>query len=197
MRSMMAAKLPVVIASVISNRPDASGLVYARENGVPVVVVDHRDFSDRAAFDVALSAEIDLFDPDLVVLAGFMRVLTDDFVRKYTGRLINIHPALLPAFPGLHTHERALSAGVKLHGCTVHFVVPEVDAGPIIAQAAVPVLADDTPDLLSDRVLVQEHRLYPEVVRWIAEGRVHLGNDGVVRVTGSVDPNGSLASPAY
>jgi phosphoribosylglycinamide formyltransferase-1 len=196
MRSLLDADLPVTFASVISNRPDAAGLAYAQGKGVSTAVVDHKAYPDRIAFDTALAEEIDRHSPDLVVLAGFMRVLTDDFVRHYTRRLINIHPALLPAFPGLHTHERALAAGVKLHGCTVHYVVPEVDAGPIIAQAAVPVLADDTPDVLAGRVLAQEHRLYPAVVRWIAQGRVHLGADGVARVNGSADPALSLAYPA-
>lgn len=195
MRSLLEADLPVIFASVISNRPGADGLDYARRRGVPVAVVDHKAHPDRIAFDAALATEIDRNAPDLVVLAGFMRVLTDSFVRHYAGRLINIHPALLPAFPGLHTHERALAAGVKLHGCTVHYVVPEVDAGPIIAQAAVPVLAGDTSDILAARVLAEEHRLYPEVVRWIAQGRVHLDTDGVVRVSGLSDPDQALTSP--
>lgn len=196
MRSLLEAKLPVHCSAVVSNRPRSSGLVYAHSVGITAAVVDHKAYPDRVAFDAALVAEIDRHRPDLVVLAGFMRVLTDNFVRHYAGRLINIHPALLPAFPGLHTHERALAAGVKLHGCTVHYVVPEVDAGPIIAQAAVPVLAHDTPETLAARVLAQEHRLYPEVVRWIAQGRVNLGMDGVVRVTGAEDADQALVSPA-
>jgi len=178
MQALLEAGLPVDFACVISNRPEAAGLAIAARHGVPTAVVDHRQHDGRAAFDAALAEEIDRHAPDLVILAGFMRVLTEDFVRHYANRLVNIHPALLPAFPGLDTHARALAAGVKLHGCTVHFVTPEVDAGPIIAQAAVPVLADDTPETLAARVLRQEHRLFPLAVRWLAEGRVRLREDG-------------------
>ncbi|MBM4182226.1 MAG: phosphoribosylglycinamide formyltransferase [Betaproteobacteria bacterium] len=178
MQALLEAGLPVDFACVISNRPEAAGLAIAARHGVPTVVIDHRQHDGRAAFDAALAEEIDRHAPDLVILAGFMRVLTEDFVRHYANRLVNIHPALLPAFPGLDTHARALAAGVKLHGCTVHFVTPEVDAGPIIAQAAVPVLADDTPETLAARVLRQEHRLFPLAVRWLAEGRVRLREDG-------------------
>lgn len=178
MRALLEAGLPVDFACVISNRPEAAGLAIAARHGVATAVVDHRRHDGRAAFDAALAAEIDRHAPDLVILAGFMRVLTESFVRHYSNRLVNIHPALLPAFPGLDTHARALAAGVKLHGCTVHFVTPEVDAGPIIAQAAVPVLADDTPETLAARVLRQEHRLFPLAVRWLAEGRVRLREDG-------------------
>lgn len=187
MQSLLQAGLDVEFACVISNRPNAAGLAFAAARGVPTAVVDHTAFAERAAFDAALAAEIDRHAPDLVILAGFMRVLTDGFVRHYGGRLINIHPALLPAFPGLHTHERALQAGVKLHGCTVHYVTPEVDVGPIIAQAAVPVFADDTPDTLAARVLTQEHRLYPQAVAWIAAGRVQVREDGVVTLRGVAD----------
>jgi phosphoribosylglycinamide formyltransferase-1 len=161
MRALLEADLPVDIACVISNKPGAAGLEIAAAHGVATAVVDHRSHPDRAEFDAALAAEIDRHRPDLVILAGFMRVLTEAFVRRYENRLINIHPALLPAFPGLNTHARAIAAGVKLHGCTVHFVTPEVDAGPIIAQAAVPVLPDDTPERLAARVLRQEHRVFP------------------------------------
>jgi len=178
MQALLEAGLPVDFTCVISNRPEAAGLAIAARHGVPTAVVDHRQHDGRAAFDAALAEEIDRHAPDLVILAGFMRVLTEDFVRHYANRLVNIHPALLPAFPGLDTHARALAAGVKLHGCTVHFVTPEVDAGPIIAQAAVPVLADDTPETLAARVLRQEHRLFPLAVRWLAEGRVRLREDG-------------------
>jgi len=178
MQALLEAGLPVDFTCVISNRPEAAGLAIAARHGVPTVVIDHRQHDGRAAFDAALAEEIDRHAPDLVILAGFMRVLTEDFVRHYANRLVNIHPALLPAFPGLDTHARALAAGVKLHGCTVHFVTPEVDAGPIIAQAAVPVLADDTPETLAARVLRQEHRLFPLAVRWLAEGRVRLREDG-------------------
>jgi phosphoribosylglycinamide formyltransferase-1 len=188
MRALLEAQLPVEFAAVISNRADAAGLDFARARGVATAVVDHKAYPDRAAFDAALAAEIDRHAPDLVVLAGFMRVLTDAFVNRYRGRMINIHPALLPAFPGLHTHERALAAGVKLHGCTVHFVTPEVDVGPIIVQAAVPVLADDTPDSLAARVLAQEHRVFPLAVRWFAEGRLKPGAEGTVALGDAPDP---------
>ena len=182
MEALLEARLPVEFACVISNKPDAAGLAIAAQHRVPTAVVNHRDHPGRAEFDAALAEEIDRHRPDLVVLAGFMRVLTDAFVRRYENRLINIHPALLPAFPGLDTHARALAAGVKLHGCTVHYVTPEVDSGPIIAQAAVPVLAGDTPATLAARVLRQEHRLYPQVLRWLAEDRVRLRDDGTVAV---------------
>ena len=182
MQALLEAGLPVEFACVISNKPDAAGLRVAAEHGIPTTVIDHRLHTDRVGFDTALTEEIERHQPDLVVLAGFMRVLTDAFVRRYENRLINIHPALLPAFPGLNTHARAIAAGVKLHGCTVHFVTPEVDSGPIIAQAAVPVLADDTPATLAARVLRQEHRLYPLALRWLAEGRVSLREDGTVGV---------------
>ena len=182
MEALLEARLPVEFACVISNKPDAAGLAIAARHRVPTAVVNHRDHPGRVEFDAALAEEIDRHRPDLVVLAGFMRVLTDAFVRRYENRLINIHPALLPAFPGLDTHARALAAGVKLHGCTVHYVTPEVDSGPIIAQAAVPVLAGDTPATLAARVLRQEHRLYPRVLRWLAEDRVRLRDDGTVAV---------------
>jgi phosphoribosylglycinamide formyltransferase-1 len=197
MQALLEARLPVEFACVVSNKPDAAGLAVAADYRVPTAVVDHRPYPDRASFDAALVAEIDRHQPDLVILAGFMRVLTADFVRHYENRLINIHPALLPAFPGLDTHARALAAGVKLHGCTVHFVTPEVDAGPIIAQAAVPVLGDDTPDSLAARVLRQEHRLFPLAVRWLAEGRVQVRPDGTTRVRqdDASFPDEALISP--
>ena len=180
MQALLEARLPVEYACVISNKADARGLEIAAAHGIPTCVLSHRDYPDRASYDTALAAEIDRHAPDLVILAGFMRVLTAAFVLHYQGRLINIHPALLPAFPGLDTHARALAAGVKLHGCTVHFVTPEVDAGPILAQAAVPVLPDDTADTLAARVLAQEHRLFPEAIRWIAQGRLVWREDGTV-----------------
>lgn len=195
MRALLEAGLPVSFAAVISNRADAAGLDTARAHGVATAVVNHRDYPDRVAFDHALAAEIDRHAPDLLVLAGFMRVLTDAFVNRYRGRMINIHPALLPAFPGLHTHERALAAGVKVHGCTVHFVTPEVDVGPIIVQAAVPVLADDTPDRLAARVLAQEHRVFPQAVRWFAEGRLRLDETGGVTLRDAAAPMPALISP--
>lgn len=174
-----AGELPVTLSAVISNRPDAHGLDYARVAGIPTDVVDHRGFPDRETFDRVLTERIDQHQPDLVVLAGFMRVLGRDFIDHYAGRLINIHPSLLPDFPGLRTHERALAAGVKRHGASVHFVTHEVDGGPIIAQAGVPVMADDTVESLAARVLEQEHRIYPLAIRWFAEGRLTV-RDGKV-----------------
>src|SRR5678815_846351 len=159
MQALVEARLPV--SAVISNRADAAGLHFARSRNIPAAVVEHRAFADRTAFEAALAREIDAFSPRLVALAGFMRVLTPAFVQRYAGRMMNIHPSLLPAFPGLDTHERALAAGVKLHGATVHFVGPGLDDGPIIAQAAVPVISADTPESLAARVLAAEHRLYP------------------------------------
>ncbi|GAA4339461.1 phosphoribosylglycinamide formyltransferase [Pigmentiphaga soli] len=170
---------PAEIRAVIANRPQAAGLQWAAGHGIPTRVVSHRDHADRAAFDAALAREIDAFEPDYVLLAGFMRILTDGFVGHYAGRLVNIHPSLLPLFPGLETHKQALEAGVQVHGCTVHFVTPRLDHGPIIAQGVVPVLAGDTEAALAERVLTVEHRVYPLVVRWLAEGRVRLDGDRV------------------
>jgi len=184
MEAIVGAGLPAKIAAVVSNRADAAGLRFAAQSGIPEQVVDEREFSSRGAFDTALEAAIERHSPDLVALAGFMRVLGGDFVRHYSGRMVNIHPSLLLAFPGLHTHRRALQEGVKLHGCTVHFVTPQVDHGPIIAQAAVPVHAGDTERTLAARVLHQEHRVYPLAIRWFVEGRLAVEN-GIVRVNGS------------
>lgn len=180
----MRAGLPAKIAAVVSNRADAAGLKFAARAGIPTAVVDEREFPSREAFDAALAKAIEEHSPDLVALAGFMRILGGDFVRRRSGRIVNIHPSLLPAFPGLHTHRRALQEGVKLHGCTVHFVTPQVDHGPIIVQAAVPVRAGDTEESLAARVLRQEHRIYPLALRWFLEDRLVLEN-GVVRVDGS------------
>jgi phosphoribosylglycinamide formyltransferase-1 len=166
--------------AVVSNRPEAPGLQVARDHGVPALVLPHAQFASREAFDAALSDLVDAHRPDLIVLAGFMRVLTPGFVARQRGRLINIHPSLLPAFAGLNTHRRALGAGVRLHGATVHFVSDQVDAGPIVAQAAVPVWPDDTEPVLAARVLAQEHLLLPRCVRWILEGRVRLDGERVV-----------------
>jgi phosphoribosylglycinamide formyltransferase-1 len=152
------------VAAIISNKADAKGLVFAREQGIATAVLDHKAFASREAFDAALMQEIDRHAPALVVLAGFMRILTPGFVAHYAGRLLNIHPSLLPAFPGLHTHERAIDAGCKFAGATVHEVTAELDHGPILAQAVVPVLPDDTSDVLAARVLTQEHRIYPQAV---------------------------------
>ncbi|MCD0417706.1 phosphoribosylglycinamide formyltransferase [Rubrivivax sp. JA1024] len=172
---------PALVAAVVSNRPDASGLAFAAAHGVPTAVVDHRGFAgDREAFDAALAVEIDRHEPDLVVLAGFMRILGDAFVRRYAGRMLNVHPSLLPAFPGLHTHRRAIEAGCKAAGATVHFVTPELDHGPIVMQAVVPVLPGDDEAALADRVLAAEHVIYPQAVRWFVEGALVVA-DGVVR----------------
>jgi len=156
-RAAQAEKWPVSLAAVISNRPDVAGLAFARQHGIPTAVVANKDYATRELFDAALQTEIDRFAPDLVVLAGFMRILTATFVGHYAGRMLNIHPSLLPAFPGLATHRQALAAGVKLHGASVHFVTPDLDHGPIVAQVAVPVLGDDTEESLAERVLQQEH----------------------------------------
>ena len=182
MQALVEAGLPV--SAVISNQAQAKGLGFAKAHGIATEVVEHRPFASREAFDAALGSAIDRFSPRLVVLAGFMRVLTPGFVARYHGRMLNIHPSLLPAFPGLHTHARAIAAGVKLHGCTVHFVTAELDAGPIVIQAAVPVRAGDTPETLAARVLRQEHVIYPRAVRWFLDGRLVIRN-GVATVKGS------------
>ena len=171
---------PARLCAVISNRADAAGLVFAERAGIPTRVVSHKDYADRETYDAALQAVIDTYEPDLVILAGFMRILTAGFLEHYTGRMINIHPSLLPSFRGLHTHRQAIEAGVRVHGATVHFVTPELDGGPIIAQAIVPVLPGDDEDTLADRVLAQEHRLYPRVVRWITEDKVTYTGEGKV-----------------
>ncbi len=196
MEAILNARLPVQIAAVISNEPTAKGLATAQSHNIPTAVVPHRAFTDRETFDAALAMEINRYQADLIVLAGFMRVLTEEFVVRYLGRMINIHPSLLPSFTGLHTHQRALEAGVRLHGCTVHFVTPGLDSGPIIAQAAVPVLADDTEDTLAARVLAEEHRIYPQAIRWLCEGRVKLADDTVVYAEVAT-ARGTLISPAF
>ncbi len=195
MASLIAAGLPAQICAVISNDPAAKGLATAAGHGIATAVVDHRQYKQRPDFDAALAQTIDTYRPDLVVLAGFMRVLTEEFVNRYRGRLINIHPSLLPAFTGLHTHRQALAAGVRVHGCTVHFVTPQLDHGPIIIQAAVPVLPADDEDTLAARVLAEEHRIYPQAVRWLCEDRVTLSADGRVTVAGARDAGGALLSP--
>ena len=173
-------ELPVDIAAVISNRPHAYGLERARRAGVNTAVLDHKNFTERKSFDQALRERIENYRPGLIVLAGFMRILGDDFVEYYRGRMLNIHPALLPKFRGLDTHARAIAAGEREHGASVHFVTPALDSGPVILQARVPVLASDDPDALAARVLRQEHRIYPLAVRWFAEGRVKLMDGCVV-----------------
>ena len=171
---------PAVVAAVIANRPQAAGLAFAREHGIHTAVVDHRAFAARDAFDVALAEIVDAQRPDLVVLAGFMRILGDTIVRRYEGRLLNIHPSLLPAFPGLHTHRRVLEAGCKVSGATVHFVTPQLDHGPIVMQSVVPVLPDDDEHSLAARVLVSEHHIYPQSVQWFVSGQLRI-EGGVVR----------------
>ena len=192
MQALLEAGLPVV--AVVSNRPDAKGLTVAQERGVPTDVVDHRHFPDRESFDAALLDRVLSYGPDLIVLAGFMRVLTSRFVAPLAGRLMNIHPSLLPAFPGLGTHARALQEGVKIHGCTVHFVTPQLDHGPIIVQAAIPVLPHDTEETLAVRVLQQEHRIFPEAVRWFMEDRIQLIANRVVIADSCTDET-TLFSP--
>ena len=198
MASLLAAAasgaLPVRIVGVLSNRADAQGLQTAAAHGVPTRVLEHRLYAEREAFDAALAEAIDRLAPDLVVLAGFMRILGDRFVRRYEGRLINIHPSLLPAFPGLHTHRRALAEGVRIHGCTVHFVTPDLDHGPVIVQAAVPVLDQDDEASLAARVLEQEHQIYLQAVRWFAEDRLRL-RDGRVLLDAPQDDSGRLIVP--
>lgn len=173
-RAAQAERWPARIAAVISNRADASGLEFAASHGIATAVIANRDYPTRDQFDAALREQIDKFAPDLVVLAGFMRILTAPFVNHYQGRMLNIHPSLLPSFPGLATHRQALAAGVKLHGATVHFVTPDLDHGPIVAQAAVPVLEEDSEETLAERVLEQEHVIYPRAVRWFVQGRLAL-----------------------
>jgi phosphoribosylglycinamide formyltransferase-1 len=188
------ANLPIEIVAAISNRPQAAGLAYAREHGITAIALDHSAQPDREIFDTQLADEIERHQPDLVVLAGYMRILSPAFIARFEDRLLNIHPSLLPAFPGLKTHERALAEGVKIHGCTVHFVTAQLDHGPIVIQAAVPVLADDTADSLAARVLAQEHRIYPQAVRWFAEGRL-VNNHGCVNLKADLASQSVLSSP--
>jgi phosphoribosylglycinamide formyltransferase 1 len=174
MQAIVAAGLPVV--AVISSQAQAAGLEFARARGIPCATIAHRHYPSREAFDAALIQEIDRFNPRLITLAGFMRVLTSEFTARYAGRLLNIHPSLLPAFPGLHTHARALATGVKVHGCTVHFVTEQLDNGPIVIQAAVPVKPDDDEERLAARVLKQEHLIYPRAVRWFLDDKLAIVN---------------------
>ncbi|GAC1324753.1 MAG: phosphoribosylglycinamide formyltransferase [Collimonas sp.] len=180
-RAAQTEQWPARIAAIISSKADAEGLKFAAAQGIPTAVVANKDYPDREQFDAALRVAIDGFSPDLVILAGFMRILTAPFVEHYAGRMLNIHPSLLPSFPGMATHRQALEAGVKVHGATVHFVTAQLDHGPIVAQAVVPVLENDTEQSLGQRVLIEEHQLYPRAVRWfvenrlsIEEGRVHI-----------------------
>ncbi|HZR67856.1 MAG TPA: phosphoribosylglycinamide formyltransferase [Burkholderiales bacterium] len=184
MEALVRADLPARIAAVVSNRPEAAGLRFAAERGIPTQVVDHERYPSRDAFEAALAQALERHEPDLVALAGFMRVLGGDVVGRYEGRMLNIHPSLLPSFQGLHTHARALEQGVKVHGCTVHFVTPALDHGPIVIQAAVPVRPGDDEAALAARVLRQEHVIYPRAVRWFLEGRLVIEH-GAVRLAGS------------
>ena len=185
---------PAEIALVLSNRADAAGLERARRAGIPTRVVPHREYPDRASFDPALDAALREARIDLVCLAGFMRLLTAEFVEAWRDRMLNIHPSLLPAFPGLHTHERALAAGVRFTGCTVHFVRATMDDGPILVQAAVPVLAGDDPDRLAARVLAAEHRAYPLALRLVAEGRARVVEERV-EIAGAVPAEAAMLNP--
>ncbi len=187
-RAAQAENWPVSIAAVISNRADSAGLDFARQHGIATAVVANKDYPTRELFDTALRAVIEGFTPDLVVLAGFMRILTTPFVEHYAGRMLNIHPSLLPSFPGLATHRQALAVGVKLHGATVHFVTPDLDHGPIVIQAAVPVLSTDSEEVLAERVLQQEHLIYPRAVRWFVEGKLRLDHGRV-----HIDPSAEQA----
>jgi phosphoribosylglycinamide formyltransferase-1 len=180
-RAQQAEAWPARIAAVISNKPDAKGLAFAQAHGIPTAVVPNKEFPSRDAFDAALRETIDRFEPDLVVLAGFMRILTAPFVAHYAGRMLNIHPSLLPLFPGLHTHRQALDAGAVEHGATVHFVTAELDHGPAVIQARIPVLPGDTEDSLAERLLAEEHVIYPQAVRLFIEDRLSI-EDGEVRI---------------
>lgn len=196
MEAIIRAQIPgAEVSAVIANRPDAAGLAFAVDHGIVTQVVDHKAHPSREAFDAALAGAIDAHRPDLVVLAGFMRVLTDAFVEHYAGRLLNIHPSLLPSFPGLHTHRKALEAGVRVHGATVHFVTPTLDCGPVVIQAAVPVLPGDDETALAARVLEQEHRIYPQAVRWFVEGRLSLVNGRVLVQDEPAAPRGWTVPP--
>ena len=192
MAAILDSNLPIEIAAVISNRGDSAGLEIARSRKLPAFSIEHKDYALREDFDSALAVKIDEFSPDFVILAGFMRILGIDFVKRYSGRLVNIHPSLLPSFPGTKTHRKALEEGVKIHGCTVHFVTEKLDHGAIIIQAAVPVLEDDDEESLAARVLEQEHRIYPQAIRWLVEGRINREGN---RVLLGGKSGGALVSP--
>ena len=185
MQALVEAGTGLDVRAVIANRPGAAGLEWAASRKIPTRVVDHTGFASREAFDAQLADAILEHAPDYLFLAGFMRILTGAFIARFPRRILNIHPSLLPAFPGLHTHRRAIEAGVKLHGATVHFVTTTLDHGPIVIQAAVPVLADDTEATLAARVLAQEHRIYPQAARWLVEGRIEFSGPDVVQVRSS------------
>jgi phosphoribosylglycinamide formyltransferase-1 len=194
MKAVLDAKLDATVAAVISNNPAAGGLEFARRKGIDAAIVNHRDYPDRTSFDQALGDRIASYRPDLIVLAGFMRILTPAFIERFKDRIMNIHPSLLPAFPGLDTHGRALDAGVRLHGCTVHFVTPDLDHGPIIVQAAVPVLEDDDEERLAARVLEQEHRIYPQAIRWFLDDHLAI-EDGRVKISAKCSFPTACSSP--
>lgn len=193
MQAILAAKLPIKVAAVISNRPDAAGLEVAKKYQIPTVVVNHVG-SGRETFDAMLASKIDEFKPDYIVLAGFMRILTAKFIDHFQGRIINIHPSLLPSFTGLHTHRRALEEGVKIHGCTVHIVTAELDNGPIIIQAAVPISPEDTEETLAAKVLEQEHRIYPAAIKWLCDGNVVIEHNRLL-VKGAMNNQTALINP--
>ena len=195
LKALVEARTGLEVRAVVSNRPAALGLEWAAREGFATRVLDHRTFATREAFDAALAEEIESHGPDLVVLAGFMRIFTAAFIQRFPRRILNIHPSLLPAFPGLHTHRRALEAGVKVHGATVHVVTPSLDDGPIVIQGAVPVLQEDTEESLAERVLGVEHRIYPQAVRWFVEGRIDFGPGTLVRVRGAGVGADSMVSP--
>lgn len=194
MQAVLDARLDATIAAVVCNNPSAGGLELARSRGVETAIVNHREYPDRAAFDKVLGEKIASYRPDLIVLAGFMRILTPAFIERFNDRIMNIHPSLLPAFPGMDTHRRALEEGVRVHGCTVHFVTSDLDHGPIVVQAAVPVLPDDDEQRLAARVLEQEHRVYPQAIRWFLDGRLAIEN-GRVRIAGDCRYPAALISP--
>ena len=183
-RSCSAEQWPARVVAVVSNRPDAAGLSFAAERGIATAAVDHRAFASRDLFDAELARVVEGFAPDLVVLAGFMRILGPAFVRRFDGRMMNIHPSLLPLFPGLHTHQRAIDAGCKLAGATVHFVTPELDHGPIVIQSVVPLRLGDDAGALAQRVLATEHVIYPRAVRWFVEGALHMDGGVVTQTSG-------------
>ncbi len=186
-------KLPIEIRAVISNNPEAEGLQRARAAGVPAEIIDHRDYAERSQFDAVLMQAIDRHAPRLVILAGFMRILGEAFIRHYAGRLLNIHPSLLPAFKGINTHARALTAGAAQHGASVHFVTNDLDGGPVIVQASVPIRTDDTAETLAARVLNEEHRILPLAIRWFVEGRLSIRN-GQVLLDGAIRPEQGLVA---
>jgi len=195
MRAIVEAGTGLDVRAVISNRPDAAGLEWARTQGIATRVVDPKEHAAREESDRALAAVIDEHAPDVILLAGYMRILTGGFIDRYPRRIMNIHPSLLPAFPGLHTHRRALEAGAKVHGATVHVVTPALDSGPIVIQGVVPVMVGDTEEALAARVLEVEHRIYPQAVRWLVEGRIEFAGGNVVHVRGTDVPVDAMISP--